>query len=1495
MKYKYHVTGEVQKWWNKQNFGPIFKEKLDSFLASNAELQVTKNVFKYAGKYLVAKFPGISSRPTFIWDPWVKGAATLYVLRAAYVHSDYDKEVTRQNQEVWINKYQVSDEEKKEIDELLSNMASEDTDDEPKELKNFSESEYGFISNPLSINHTLFEETIYETEEWIDYIKSDSENFSDFYNSAEVIEEHLVDHVFDPDGWQTITFKDMIIFVYHSGKDWVLADIQKYDRDVDYKALLKDRKKPTIYRRGYPWTFLGDKDEWRDMELEKKSNMVLSEEQVKIVSGDIQYPLFITGRAGSGKSTVLQYLFAEIILRYVHHKKEEDGNILPPVYLSYSENLIADAKGLSLVLLQKNSEYKKAIASMKIDYMENVQPEFDGMFYVFQSLVKQCIRVHDKGYLTTHFLTPKYISFAKFNKMWNQRFSKVKEAAKKYGPSESWHVIRTYIKGWDGEKLLTPDAYKTIPRDDKTVSEATFATIYEKVWNAWYSKLDADGYWDDQDLVRYCLDNDYASEQFSAVFCDESQDFTRIELDFIMKVSSFANRRIDNVSVIKKLPFVFAGDEFQTLNPTGFSWRSLRGYFSKHLCELVGLKDQINNVRLEDPVELSENFRSTRQVVKLANRIQLLRATRFGEDSKPQSTHFPKEGQRIVCLSPDDNMVFEELKKKGVVLIVPATDGESPEEYVERSPLKGKIGFEGGASVGITILNPTQAKGLEFPNVAIYGFDSTGTNSNLSMANLMSWYDKKKDYSDSSETDIDLKYQISNAYVAVTRAGTKLFIIDKFNRSSFWSFAFNHSTPDEEKRVQELEQKMLGTLSPNKRKLWSESDLGWINPGSASDITDENIDYLNKEENKNALENRAESLMDVGLMRQAASRHKEAGRKIDEYRCRAKAYMYEEDYKSAAEQFVKANMYEDSLDNYWSYLNVSIEKDASSKNGLSIITSIAHLKDKVKEAKVKVDICLLARTKPSLRDFYLALDEVCRYLSTNESERMYRSAWQYVVNMTIPNMTHKKDDVHAMDTIIKKRDELRAFGIILDSGKLALKAYSLGLKDHAIQIWEEMDKAGRPVEYYKAKVDTLAYPRKIEFMEAAQGQNWRRDVLSEYHKNETVALTDYQKAILCNVIRFEKSEDDFREFLPFMLRSSMTMEAANSLLNEAVAVYNMKELNLDVLKAVVAAKQTDLNTWSSPKTKFADSKAAELLNAILFLRKIRNTDYVNKQLGHQLPSKELNGFCNNVMRLYAQRAFSPLVYFEIGRLIELRNNFVESKNYYQNVRSMFDDATFRKEIDLRIILFLERIAGLKNNDERTLAEAAAMRRSLNVSPDYVIPTTPSVSAYDWDLLFNFALTISNEMAPEREKRKRISESKNKVLEVAAIEEKVDKTEQEDQLKQKEAEKKNAPEPVNRSTSKQTFKYGDYELTYTPRKDEVIIHYEKDDDDYTAKIKKGVLPNSDEFQMKDSRLHITEIDLQTPFQIIMVENSLVIEVYDGEKPTGIAIVIEQQGS
>lgn len=301
----------------------------------------------------------------------------------------------------------------------------------------------------------------------------------------------------------------------------------------------------------------------------------------------------------------------------------------------------------------------------------------------------------------------------------------------------------------------------------------------------------------------------------------------------------------------------FAGDEFQTLNPTGFSWESLRSYFTERLSTLVGIKPQKGMI--PSPVVLSENFRSTRNIVKLANRIQLLRASRFNEYSVPQKPHFSQEGSSVYCISPSDEETLKKLKDNGVVLIVPTNDGESVEQYIKDSPLKDFVKFEEGVPSNITILNPTQAKGLEYPNVAIFGFN-TKNNQGIQIDNLTKWFDNHE--CPNLTEDIELKYQVSNAYVAVTRASSNLYIIDDVNRSSFWAFAFNQSEDESlDKEINHLQLLMFGNLSSAKRDQWSENEIGWIEYVKDIDISDENLKYLSSNEHKQDLENRAAELM----------------------------------------------------------------------------------------------------------------------------------------------------------------------------------------------------------------------------------------------------------------------------------------------------------------------------------------------------------------------------------------------------------------------------------------------------------------------------------------------------------------------------------------------------------------------------------------------------------------------------------------------------------
>ena len=69
--------------------------------------------------------------------------------------------------------------------------------------------------------------------------------------------------------------------------------------------------------------------------------MALSLEEIDVLESarvnDGGYPLFINGRAGSGKSTILQYLFSE----YLYHHLNKEDSTPGPVFFACNDELLA--------------------------------------------------------------------------------------------------------------------------------------------------------------------------------------------------------------------------------------------------------------------------------------------------------------------------------------------------------------------------------------------------------------------------------------------------------------------------------------------------------------------------------------------------------------------------------------------------------------------------------------------------------------------------------------------------------------------------------------------------------------------------------------------------------------------------------------------------------------------------------------------------------------------------------------------------------------------------------------------------------------------------------------------------------------------------------------------------------------------------------------------------------------------------------------------------
>ena len=103
---------------------------------------------------------------------------------------------------------------------------------------------------------------------------------------------------------------------------------------------------------------------------------------------------------------------------------------------------------------------------------------------------------------------------------------------------------------------LEREQYDAIPQKDRIIPSDDFEKISTNVWKRYSSHLEEDGLWDDQDLIRAVLDHGVdPTEDYTAIFCDEAQDFTRLELHFILQSSIFAQYDLSGYSKTVSLTF----------------------------------------------------------------------------------------------------------------------------------------------------------------------------------------------------------------------------------------------------------------------------------------------------------------------------------------------------------------------------------------------------------------------------------------------------------------------------------------------------------------------------------------------------------------------------------------------------------------------------------------------------------------------------------------------------------------------------------------------------------------------------------------------------------------------------------------------------------------------------------------------------------------------------------------------------------------------------
>lgn len=738
----------------------------------------------------------------------------------------------------------------------------------------------------LELNNEIF-----ETEKWVEYAlnSSETEGMLDkhVYTFRLVIEEILNNNIDtelikEENNVQILKYENHNIGVLYSKLNidnrtiiilydgaytptqntyWKNSIQLLKTEDIEFQNNIESISRQAF--RSYPrWTITDDELWFNIQQSAEISNLSLTREQINFFK-NFKFPYYINGQAGSGKSTMLYYLFANIY--YYKCLDLMHGEL---IFLTENEKLLSETQKYVFDLLTNNPEFDGLTSEQK----NNSKKYFNS----FKNFLLELLGEDDKVY----FKPEKYLNFSIFKNLY-ENSNLPKHIIKKYSSEESWFTIITYIYGHDLNMTVTSKNYEDlISRDSQKIPLEKFKGIEEHVLPFFNNLITEEEYWDKLKIIRYINQNINMDikTKYSALICDEAQDFCRVELHFILRLSEYLQY---NLSQTLQVAVVFAGDSNQTVNPTGFRQDEMTSMLYN---ELKGIA-KFNYQAKKNIYNPSLNYRSAHPVVSLANFVQYYRIKNLSiKQAKPQEAKRPSSN-----IDKDFNLFlsYDEIKNdielqddlvvklKYKIFIVPV-DSEDKSVYASNSSILSLIDE-------IELKTSVEAKGAEYKQVVLYGFgeyfiEHFGTlNQDLNM-----------------DETFKISYFFNKLYVGLTRAQTELIIIDsEESRELFWKKLVDnaHVTNTAWNTLEEIKDKVIE-----------------YDPGSISSILVSTRDDAleNAEKDKKQGEYHGNS----ARLKVASNQFFKLGLKEKANECLALAEELKYNYKAAAVYYLKSNYIE---------------------------------------------------------------------------------------------------------------------------------------------------------------------------------------------------------------------------------------------------------------------------------------------------------------------------------------------------------------------------------------------------------------------------------------------------------------------------------------------------------------------------------------------------------------------------------------------------------
>lgn len=302
------------------------------------------------------------------------------------------------------------------------------------------------------------------------------------------------------------------------------------------------------------------------------------------------------------------------------------------------------------------------------------------------------------------------------------------------------------------KKYLSRDDYCSLGVKQSIYQIDERPLVYD-LFEKYIKFLDAEKIYDSNILSFEYLD--VCQPKYDFIVVDEIQDFTNIQLCFILKMLK------------DKKQFLLSGDSNQIVHPNFFSWSKVKTMFY----------EESQNTPTDIVRILYKNYRNSPEITQVANNMLKLKNLRFGSIDRESNylvNSVSTKSGAITCLSSKNSNVLLELNDKTkkstkYAVVVLHEDLKKEARKYFQTPL---------------IFSIQEAKGLEYANVILYNFISCEDQKYYEITKGVLPEDLTSDltYSrakDKSDRSLEIyKFYINALYVAITRAITNVYVIE---------------------------------------------------------------------------------------------------------------------------------------------------------------------------------------------------------------------------------------------------------------------------------------------------------------------------------------------------------------------------------------------------------------------------------------------------------------------------------------------------------------------------------------------------------------------------------------------------------------------------------------------------------------------------------------------------------------------------------------------